>query len=73
MIPADVAVLPWIQINFGSDASTIFMALFNALSDSIAKRSAERQMEVSDAMGVILIAPGALVAGAALGRGRPSS
>jgi len=72
MIPAELAALSWIQINFGSDASTIFMALFNALSDSIAKRTAARQKEQSDAMGVILIALGALVAGAALGRGRPS-
>jgi hypothetical protein len=73
MIPPELAALDWILINFAGDASAVLMTLFKALETSIASRAAAREKEQSDAIGVILMALGALVAGVALGRGRPPS
>jgi hypothetical protein len=73
LIPPEMAALDWIPINFGGDASTVLMTLFKALETSIANRAAAREKEQSDAMGVILMALGALVAGAVLARGKPPS
>ncbi len=73
MIPHELAALDWILINFGGDASSVLITLFQALERSIANRAAAREKEQSDAVGVILMALGALVAGVVLGRGKPAS
>jgi hypothetical protein len=69
MLPPGLQSLRWIGIDFGADAGTVLTTLFNELDKSISNRAA-RQKEQSDAMGVILVALGALVAGAVLGRGK---
>jgi hypothetical protein len=70
MIPAELAALDWIPINFATDASSVLITLFGAINKSIASRASARAKEQSDAVGVILMALGALVAGVALARGK---
>jgi hypothetical protein len=70
MIPHELAALNWIEINFGGDAGSVLITLFQALERSIANRAAAREKEQSDAVGIFLMALGALVAGVALTRGK---
>jgi hypothetical protein len=68
MVPAGLASLGWIDLDYVLGAGAVMLNVFNALNDLIAKK---RQKEQSDAFAVILMALGALVAGISIARGKP--
>lgn len=68
MVPTELTSLGWIDLNYVLGAGAVMANVFNALNDLITKK---RQKEQSDAVAVILMAVGALVAGIGIARGRP--
>ncbi len=68
MVPAELAPFGWIDLDYLLGAGAVMANVFNALNELITKK---RQKEQSDAVAVILMALGALVAGISIARGKP--
>jgi hypothetical protein len=67
LVPPTVAHLPWINVDFSQGAASIVTRLFAELNELNAKRVQKKEQD--DALGVILLALGALAAGIALTKG----
>jgi TIR domain len=69
LVPAELAALPWVDVDFSLGKATILMYLFNALQQSIEQRAATRKKEQEDALGAIILGLGALAVAVALAKG----
>jgi hypothetical protein len=67
LTPLTVADLPWIDVDFSQGAASIVTRLFAELNELNTKRIQKKEQD--DALGVILLALGALAAGIALTKG----
>jgi hypothetical protein len=69
-VPAALAALPWVDVDFSLGKATILMYLFNALNKTIEERVATKKKEQEDALGAIILGLGALAVAVALAKGK---
>jgi hypothetical protein len=68
-LPPTVGDVRWIDVDFSRGAASIVMRLFAELNERNLRR-ARRRKDQDDALGIVLLALGALAAGIALSKGR---